>query len=494
MNLIRFPNLLKTATFGLTLSAFAATQLYAHKADSLQVTVTQGTNMAADLSPDKTQIAIDLQGTIWLVPVAGGVARPITDALGDCRQPCWSPDGQQIVFHAFWDGRYHLWVVSKNGGVPRQLTNGVYDDREPHWSPDGKRIVFASDRGGNYDIWQLTLADSSLSQLTHDSGNDFNPMFSPDGKQVAFVSDRTDAPGLYVLTPGSTEKIVLPSSSKLTGPSWQPDGSHLFCTALTNSQSGLAAVSLTTGKLHMLTEVEEDVFPFRVSWLTGNEYLYTADGQLKRKKTGSTTAQSIPFQATVTLSRNLYTRRTYDFDSQHPHPVRGIKGAAISPDGNQIAFAALGDLWLLPKGTKTPQRLTKGPTMEVDPNWSPDGTKLAYTSDRNGNMDVWVRDLKTGEDKLLNDMADDLHFPTWSPDGSKIAFYQSDPRNAWGRSTLFITDVTYTADVTSPKTLKVHESVFVPSQATWSADSRTIAVSALHPTLPAIGKALVRFC
>ncbi len=126
-------------------------------ADSLKITVTEGTNMAAVLSPDQKTIAIDLQGTIWVLPAGGGTARPVTDALGDCRQPAWSPDGNWIVFHAFWDGIYHLWMVNKDGSGKKQLTFGVFDDREPHWSPDGKHLVFSSDRSGNYDIWQLTL-------------------------------------------------------------------------------------------------------------------------------------------------------------------------------------------------------------------------------------------------------------------------------------------------------------------------------------------------
>ncbi|MVM34656.1 amidohydrolase family protein [Spirosoma sp. HMF4905] len=449
--------------------------------DSLRVTVTEGTNMAADLSPDKKSIAIDLQGTIWVLPASGGIAHPITDPLGDCRQPSWSPDGKQIAFHAFWDGRYHIWTVSKEGGKPKQLTTGIYDDREPHWSPDGKLLVFASDRGGNYDIWQLSLADGKLTQLTQNPGNDFSPTFSPDGKQIAFVSDRTDAPGIYIMGSGQPEKLVSASKGKLVGPSWQPDGSHLFYNVLNNSQSGLESVSLADGKAQMLTEASEDVFPFRAGWFSADEYLYTSSGSMKRRKLGSSTAQIISFQALIALPKNTYKRKTYDFDSQKPQPVLGIKGAAISPDGKQIAFAALGDLWLLAKGTKTPERITQGQSMELEPSWSPDGTKLAYTSDRNGNMDVWIRDLKTGEDRNLVDMPDDLHFPSWSPDGSKIAFYQSDPRNAWGRSTLYAADVTYTADVTVPKTRKLHESVFVPSQATWSADGKTIAISALHP-------------
>ncbi len=56
---------------------------------------------------------------------------------------------------------------------------------------------------------------------------------------------------------------------------------------------------------------------------------------------------------------------------------------AVSPDGRQIAFAALGDLWLMPVDG-TPRRLTTDPALDTAPAWSPDGKSLAYSSDRSG--------------------------------------------------------------------------------------------------------------
>ncbi len=458
----------------LTLSLMAGSACQAVGADSLRVTVTEGTNMAAALSPDGSTIATDLQGTIWLVPSRGGTARPITDALGDCRQPAWSPDGSRVVFHAFWDGRYHLWMVDKTGRTRKQLTTGVYDDREPHWSPDGKSIVFSSDRSGNYDIWRLTLADGKLTQLTNNGANDYNPAFSSDGTQIAFVSERPDAPGLYRLTADGKEHLVYGTTAKLAAPAFSPDGKQLLYNALTKEQSGLFSVAVDGAKPVTVSTSAEDVFPFRATWFSPTEYLYTADGQLKRQKLGQSGATVIPFQATVVLGRTPYKRKTYDFSSTAARPVRGIKGPTLSPDGKRIVFAALGDLWLLTIGTPKPQPLTNDAYLEADPIWSPDGSQLAFTSDRQGNMDLWVRDLKTGQDQRLVDLPDDINFPSWSPDGKRIAFYQGDARNMWGRGTL------HTVDVSTGKIDKQHESMFVPSQPSWSPDGRTIAMSALN--------------
>src|SRR5881409_503870 len=144
-------------------------------ARSVHVTLHEGTSMAAALSPDGRTIAIDLLGTLWTLPAAGGVARPITDISMDARQPSWSPDSTRIAFQAYRSSTWQIWTIKADGTDLRAVTSGPYDDREPSWSPDGQRIAFSSDRSGSYDIWVLTVASGEMKQVTTASSNEFQP-------------------------------------------------------------------------------------------------------------------------------------------------------------------------------------------------------------------------------------------------------------------------------------------------------------------------------
>ncbi|MCC9138683.1 DPP IV N-terminal domain-containing protein [Pontibacter silvestris] len=443
------------------------------KFDSVEVTITEGTNMAVDLSPDKETIAMDLQGTIWVVPVQGGKATALTDALGDSRQPVWSPDGSKIAFQSYRDGNYHIWSVDKDGTNLQQITVGVYDEREPYWAPDGRSLIFSSDRSGNYDIWQIDLASNLLNQLTNDPANDYYPAFSADGKQIAFVSERKKAPGVYVLNTEGNEQLLVQSEARLAAPSWSSNGAQIIYNFLSKGESVLQAALLGDGGGQALTAPGEDVFPFRVSWISPEEFIYTADGKIKRRKIGKKEADFIPFQATVTLSRENYARKKYNFDTLAPQPVKGIRSPVVSPDGRQIVFTALGDLWMLRKGENEPVALTNDPFIEIDPIWSPDGKQLVYTSDKNGNMDIWVRDMSSGKERCVLNLKESLKFPVWSPDGKKIAFYQPAP-NGYGRVLLNM------IDIHSGEIVTIDENLFDGGRASWSPDSKHVAISAVQ--------------
>src|SRR3954470_7215627 len=78
---------------------------------AVHVTLHEGTNMAAALSPDGRTIAIDLLGTLWTMPAAGGTATPITDISMDARQPSWSPDSSHLAFQAYRSTTWQIWTV-----------------------------------------------------------------------------------------------------------------------------------------------------------------------------------------------------------------------------------------------------------------------------------------------------------------------------------------------------------------------------------------------
>ena len=441
--------------------------------DTTLVTMSEGTNMAAELSPDKKSITIDLQGTIWTLPATGGAAKKITDGMGDDRQPTWSPDGTKIAFQSFRDGYYHIWMVNSDGTGLTQVTSGVFDEREPDWSPDGKFIVYSSDIYDNYDIFKINLETKEVTQLTSNLANEYCPAYSPDGSEIAYVSEQKEAPGIYKINSLGKPILVVTRKGDLSAPSWSFDGSTMYFTEFTGAYSGLGEFTVSTGKTSIITNPEIDVFPFRTSWFNNQEYLFVADGKLMKATKGQKNMAMLAFEAELMVVTPNYTRRAYNFDAGNPKKVQGIKGLNVSPDGKKYLFTAFSDIYLLEDGKSAPMPLIESPFICSDPTWSPDGKQIAYLTDKSGNMNLWIYDIATASSTQILKLDEDINYPSWSPDGKKIAFYLADARNIWGKGTL------QAIDLASKKVEKLHEALFVPSQPSWSPDSKTIALSAL---------------
>src|SRR5580765_4698508 len=191
---------------------------------SVHVTLHEGTNLAAALSPDGRTLAIDLLGTLWTMPAQGGAATAITDIFLDARQPSWSPDGRRIAFQAYRDSTWQIWTIAADGHDLKPVTASPFDDREPAWSPDGSRLAFSSDRGGSYDIWVLTLATGAVRQLTTGAANEFMPSWRT-ATDIAYVSDRRDRPGIYATSlSAATETLVASADGVLAAPAFGPNG------------------------------------------------------------------------------------------------------------------------------------------------------------------------------------------------------------------------------------------------------------------------------
>ena len=141
------------------------------------------------------------------------------------------------------------------------------------------------------------------------------------------------------------------------------------------------------------------MFAFRASWASPTEFFYVSDGKIRRRSARRRQRRRrIDFTATlqVTRAETAYAHRKRDFTSTAPRQVLGIVRPVISPDGTQIAFAAVGDIYVMPVGGK-PVNVTKDQALDTDPAWSPDGSQLVYSSDKDSDhLQLWIRDMRDG--------------------------------------------------------------------------------------------------
>jgi len=432
----------------------------------VHLTLHEGTNIAAALSPDGRTIAIDLLGTLWTMPAEGGAATAITDIFLDARQPSWSPDGRRLAFQAYRDSTWQIWTAAPDGKELKPATSSPYDDREPVWSPDGGRIAFSSDRSGSYDIWVLTIATGALRQITNAASNEFMPSWRSDDV-VAYVSDRRDRPGIYsapAAATGAGETLVAASDGALAAPAFGPGGAVAF-NAIAGSRSRLMVSGAERVDGRNIADQDEDVFPFRPQWLPNGDVLYTADGKIKRRPAAGGAARTIEFSADVSFTRPAFVPKRHRFDLTGAQPVRGVVYPAISPDGRRVAFAALGDIWVMDVDG-APRRLTNDAALDTAPAWSPDGRSLAYCSDRAGGMNIWIRDVQSGADRQLTRIATAATLPAWSRDGGRIAFVDADGQ-------LMV------VDVESGAVRRIHDHLNAPGRPSWSPDGSAVVVSSL---------------
>ncbi len=438
----------------------------------IDVTVSEGTSMSVAVSPDGRTLAIDMQGSIWTLPATGGTAKRITDLFDDARQPVWSPDGKWITFFAYYDGGYDLWTVGPDGSNEHKLTWGPYDDREPAYSHDGTKIAFASDRGSplgsSYNIWVLDLITGGVMPITNDPSENRMPSWSPDDKEIAFSSTRDGGTSVWAVNyaTGQTRKVST-AAGTVDAPSWGSGGKIVYHVAAPNvSRYEVDGKAISDN---------ENAFDFRVSWSTPYDFYYVSDGKIRKRSLEGGAAQTIDFKAMMQVTRaaGSYTRRKRDFDSTTPREVLGIVRPVISPDGKKIAFAAVGDIWLMNVGGK-PENITLDRFLDTDPSWSPDGSQLAYSSDKGGDLlQLWIRDMKTGQTRQLTHMATQPQGASWSPDGKRIAVFDVDAM--WRAASVSV------IDVATGKVTKIHDSLFGPGMPTWSPDGKRVALAMVAP-------------
>ena len=423
------------------------------ESDAIPVRVSEGTNFAVAASPDGATLVLDLQGTLWRLPAAGGEAEPLTDGLGDDRLPDFHPDSHRVVFQSYRSGTWDLWALTlppetpdtapdtapapgaadPDLPAPERLTDSAGDDREPAWSPDGTRIAFASDRGGTYDLWLLTVETGELRQITTALGNESEPAWTPDGAALVYVAvPEGEADGaLHLLTldpPGTPPTPIPGTAGKVAAPAPSPGGARVAFRRLhyegltlmgsrfdlgTASDLALAPLPPPGGPAsdpdpdpvadsaapepRLLNNAGHDLFPFRPQWADADTLLYTADGAIRRLAVpAAPTDPTEPEPDTTTAPAPETIPFTAELTVRRPPRHRGrLRTDADEP--------------LPVRGV-------------IRPSLSPDGRTLLYAA----LGDLWTLPLDpSGAPRaprpLTRDTWEDTD-PIWAPDSESVLF------------------------------------------------------------------------
>jgi Tol biopolymer transport system component/DNA-binding winged helix-turn-helix (wHTH) protein len=407
--------------------------------------------------------------------------------------------------------------------VSRMYSVTAYPGTEswPALSPDGSHVAFVWDDGGrqNPSLYVLRLGTDQPVRLTHGSGTETTPSWSPDGKTIAFVRAGPGFASIYTIAAvGGQEQLIREIYPIVTAQygrylDWSPDGKWLAVTLKKTMEeagrlvlipaagTGAEARPLTNPPLHThcdsnpmyspdgrfvaFSRTERysvaDIYiapsnpdgtpqgpPRRVTFdnLRINGFTWTAD------------SREIVFSSTRGGRHGLWRIRA---SGENPRPVSMAGDDALYPSSakttQRLSYARLSknqNIWRLevPRmgGAPDPARKLIASTQRQNgPQYSPDGQRIAFSSDRSGTMEVWVSGADGSEPVRLTSFGGGLTgLPRWSPDGKMIAF---DGRTESAHLSIFLVP----ASGGTPKPLT--DDSAEDTKASWSHDGRWVYFS-----------------
>jgi Tol biopolymer transport system component len=371
--------------------------------------------------------ALGIGFAIWLALSAIRPDRPpprtlyFTSLEGREDWPALSPDGTRVAFS--WDGGdvkavSELYVKAIGAGDPLQLTFPPGGGRTPTWSPDGSRIAFTRGSRGDYSIFEIPALGGAERPLgTSIAWGWPHLSWSPVGTQLA-VRDKAspESPNaVFLLSRETGEKRQLSNPPPSRGAPWVGDKRPVF------SPDGRSVAFIRVGPGWI---DNNDLYLVEV--LNGEETRLTFDHALIKGVDWSPDGRQLVFSS----GRGEGIRNLWRIPRSGGEPTRlgvGEDALAISTsrEGSRLVYARSTtdyNLWRVSGPTAAertgPTRIVASSREDSRPSYSPDGSRIAFRTNRSGRLEIWVCDSSGGNCRFLTPGGS----PAWSPDGERLVF------------------------------------------------------------------------
>ena len=381
--------------------------------------------------------------------------------------PSLAPDGRSFVYSSNQNGNFDLFEQRVGGKNPKPLTpNTLSDEIEPVVSPNGESIAFRSTREPA-GIYVMEPGGENVRLVIADC---HHPSWSPDGKEIVCSSAGRDAPAtrntspstLWIANVETGNKRLLCENDAMQ-PSWSPNGDRIAFWFMhpSSGRSDIATISRNGGPIEVITE--DDSTDWNPVWSPDGKFLYFASDRSGNmsfwrlaidEQTGKTQGEAEAVFTPSTFNRHLNFSRNgrrmiyvqteqqaniqaVKFDQHTERTVgqpfwitrgdRRIVRPELSNDGTRFVMRlqrrTQDDIVVVNRDGSNWRDLTNDKFFDRYPRWSPDGKRIAFTSDRSGRYEIWLLDADSASFRQLTfEGTGDTSFPLWSPDGSQIAY------------------------------------------------------------------------
>ena len=415
-------------------------------ARTAEFTATEGTWMSLDVSPDGQTIVFDLLGDLYTMPISGGEASPLLTGMAFEAQPRFSPDGESVAYVSDKSGGDNLWTMRLDRTDTTQVSRGnnnLYTS--PEWDPAGDYLVVsraAGPLGGSAKLFMYKADRTSPIATGGGTGQQkmVGAAFSPDGRYIWYASGTGDWQynarlPLYQLRrydreTGNTTTMTNRYGSAFR-PAISPDGMWLVYGTRYNADTGLRKRNLETGEEEWLaypiqrddqeSRAPLDILPGYAFTPDGSSLVVSFGGKIWNVPMDGSDQAEIPFAVPVKVDVGPEVKFASQIDTTAMVTASQIRSPVASPDGGQIVFTAFDRLWVKDMPSGEARRLTDADHGEFHPQWSPDGSTIAYVTwdDADGGH-IMTIPAAGGAAVQLTSTAAMYYNTAWSPNGQRI--------------------------------------------------------------------------